>query len=133
MTGDPPSSPVPRRALRADILAGLAVAGLMLPEAVAYAGIAGLPAGHAILAGIVGCLIYAMAGQSRFAVLSPTSSSAAILAAALAVIPAGIGVRSLFTAITVAMAGGVFLLGWLLRLGGLTSFISHPVLRGGQG
>lgn len=130
MTGDPPSSPAPRRALRADILAGLAVAGLMLPEAVAYAGIAGLPAGHAILAGIVGCLIYALAGQSRFAVLSPTSSSAAILAAALAVIPAGIGVRSLFTAITVAMAGGVFLLGWLLRLGGLTSFISHPVLRG---
>lgn len=118
------------RLLRADVLAGLAVAGLMLPEAVAYAGIAGLPAGHAILAGIAGCLVYALVGQSRFAVLSPTSSSAAILAAALAAIPPGVGARSLFTAITVAMAAGVFLLGWILRLGGLTSFISHPVLRG---
>ena len=65
----------------ADVLAGLAVAGLILPEAVAYAGIAGLAPGHALAAGIAGGLAYALAGRSRFAIVAPTSSSAAILAA----------------------------------------------------
>jgi len=62
---------------RADFVAGLSVAGLMLPEAVAYAGIAGLGAGRAVLAAIIGCLVYATVGRSRFAIVSPTSSSAA--------------------------------------------------------
>ena len=71
---------------RADLIAGISVAGLMLPEAVAYAGIAGLGPGRAVLAAIAGCLAYAAVGRSRFAIVSPTSSSAAILAAALAAI-----------------------------------------------
>ena len=45
-----------------DLIAGLCVAGLMLPEGVAYAGIAGLAPQHAIFAGIAGCLAYAAAG-----------------------------------------------------------------------
>lgn len=117
-------------AIRADIVAGLSVAGLMLPEAVAYAGIAGLSPGHAILAGIAGCLAYALFGQSRFAILSPTSSSAAILAATLATLPQADGARVAVTMIAVALAGGLFLIASILRLGALASFISHPVLRG---
>ena len=70
-----------------DAIAGLCVAGLMLPEAVAYAGIAGLPPQHAIFAGIAGCVAYAIAGRSRYAIVSATSSSAAILAATLATMP----------------------------------------------
>ena len=116
--------------IRADIVAGLAVAGLMLPEAVAYAAIAGVAPGHAILAAIVGTLVYALFGRSRFAIVSATSSSAAILAASLATLPADGGVRTMFMLMAVAMAGGLFLLAWLFRLGGLTGFISHPVLRG---
>lgn len=123
----PPHTP---GAVRADLIAGLSVAGLMLPEAVAYAGIAGLPPGHAILAGIAGCLIYALTGQSRFAILSPTSSSAAILAAALATLPHTAGAPIAVTMIAVAMTGCLFLVASILRLGALTSFISHPVLRG---
>jgi MFS superfamily sulfate permease-like transporter len=64
-------------------VAGLLVAGLLVPGAVAYAGIAGLAPARALIAGVVGGLVYAMVGRSRFAVVSATSSSASILAAAL--------------------------------------------------
>jgi MFS superfamily sulfate permease-like transporter len=115
---------------RGDLLAGLSVAGLMLPEAVAYAGIAGLPPQCAILAGIVGCLVYAASGRSRFAIVSSTSSSAAILAATLATMPGGNGVKVAAAAIVVALVGVFFVLASVARLGSLTGFISRPVLRG---
>lgn len=120
----------PARAIGADGVAGLSVAGLMLPEAVAYAGIAGLPPSRAILAGIAGCLVYGIVGRSRFAIVSPTSSSAAILAAALATLPADAGSRESFATLAVALTGIFFLAAALLRLGGLTGFIARPVLRG---
>lgn len=113
-----------------DLVAGLCVAGLMLPEAVAYAGIAGLAPRHAIFAGIAGCLAYALAGQSRFAIVSATSSSAAILAATLAVVPLPGGDRAALGALIVGMTGLLFLIAAAARLGGLTGFISRPVLRG---
>ncbi|MEN2789408.1 SulP family inorganic anion transporter [Sphingomonas oligophenolica] len=115
---------------RADLFAGISVAGLMLPEAVAYASIAGLPPGRAILAAIVGCLVYAMAGRSRFAIVSPTSASAAILAAALGAMHGDAAMRGVIATVAVAMAGGVFLIARLLRLGGLTGFVARPVLQG---
>ncbi|MDE2437285.1 MAG: SulP family inorganic anion transporter, partial [Sphingomonadales bacterium] len=113
-----------------DLLAGLAVAGLMLPEGVAYAGIAGLPAADALAAGIAGGLAYALIGRSRFAIVAPTSSSAAILAAALTAL-AGPGIeRELMAGVMVAMVGAIFLAAAILRLGSLSAFISRPVLRG---
>ena len=115
---------------RADLVAGISVAGLMLPEAVAYAGIAGLPPHRAILAGIVGCLIYAIFGRSRFAIVSPTSSSAAILAATLAVVPGDATIKAGLATVAVALAGILFVIAGTLRLGGITGFISRPVLRG---
>jgi MFS superfamily sulfate permease-like transporter len=54
-----------------------------LPEAVAYAGIAGLAPGRALIAAVAGGLVYTLIGRSRFAVVSATSSSASILAASL--------------------------------------------------
>jgi MFS superfamily sulfate permease-like transporter len=66
-----------------DLLTGLGLAGLLLPEAVAYAGMAGLAPGRAIVAAVAGALAYAVLGRSRYAVIAPTSSSAAILGAAL--------------------------------------------------
>lgn len=116
--------------LRADIVAGISVAGLMLPEAVAYAGIAGLSPGRAILAAIAGCVVYAAIGRSRFAIVAPTSSSAAILAAALATMPVADGVRDAYATIIVAMVGAIFLVAAALRLDGLAGFIARPVLRG---
>ena len=64
-----------------DVLAGLPIAGLLLPEAVAYSGIAGLPPQAGVIALLVGLLCYGLLGRSRYAIVSATSSSAAVLAA----------------------------------------------------
>lgn len=113
-----------------DLIAGLSVAGLMLPEAVAYAGIAGLPPQRAIAAAVAGSLVYALVGRSRFAIVSPTSSSAAILAAALATLPGDAAMRMMLVTIMVAMTGLIFAVAAIGRLGGLAGFVSRPVLRG---
>lgn len=114
-------------------LAGLAMAGLMLPEAVAYAGIAGLAPGRALVAAVVGGLAYAVIGRSRFAVVSPTSSSAAILAASLASLAAGAtgpaAVAANASALTL-LAGVLFVGLAAARLGSLAGFVARPVLRG---
>jgi len=115
---------------RADVIAGISVAGLLLPEAVAYASIAGLEPARAITAAVAGCLAYAAIGRSRFAIVSPTSSSAAILAAALAAIPDDPAMRGALATAAVAIAGALFLIAAALRLGALTSLIARPVLRG---
>lgn len=115
---------------RADILAGLSIAGLMLPEAIAYAGIAGLPPQHAILAALAGAIGYLLLGRSRFAIVSPTSSSAAILAAALGSLSLAAADRVVAAMLIVALVGAIFCLMAAVRLGGLASFISRPVLRG---
>lgn len=115
---------------RADVIAGISVAGLLLPEAVAYASIAGLEPARAIVAAIAGCLAYGVIGRSRFAIVSPTSSSTAILAAALAAMPGDAALRTTLATVAVAFAGVLFLIAAALRLGALTSFIARPVLRG---
>jgi MFS superfamily sulfate permease-like transporter len=115
---------------RGDLVAGLCVAGLMLPEAVAYSAIAGLPAQHAILAAIAGAAVYALVGGSRFAIVSPTSSSATILAAMIGMTATGVATKAMFATVTTFFVGMIFVLAGLLRLGGLTSFVSRPVLRG---
>src|SRR5471030_413734 len=115
---------------RADLIAGVCVAGLMLPEAVAYAGIAGLPPQRAVLAAIAGSLIYALVGRSRFAIVTPTSSSAAILGAVLAVLPGDATIRLAFATIAVGTVSLCFLIAAVLRLGTLAGFVSRPVLRG---
>lgn len=113
-----------------DIIAGLSVAGIILPEAVAYAGIAGLPPGRAIIAAVSGGTVYAALGRSRFAVVAPTSSSAAILAAALATFPAGGLDKGVLASALIAMVGVMFLLMAAFRLGSVAAFVSRPVLRG---
>jgi len=121
-----------------DIPGGLSVAGLLVPEAVAYAGIAGLAPGRALIAGVAGGLAYALAGRSRFAILGPTSSSAAILGAALAslstlddpVLAADPALRGSLATGLIALVGVLFLGLRLFRLGNLSGFISRPVLKG---
>jgi anti-anti-sigma factor len=115
---------------KSDLIAGLSVAGLLLPEAVAYAAIAGLPAQRAIFAGIAGCLAYAALGQSRFAIASPTSSSAAILAAILVSVPVAPENRPALATAVVLLTPVFFALAALTRLGSLTGLVARPVLRG---
>ncbi|HEY8975695.1 MAG TPA: SulP family inorganic anion transporter, partial [Burkholderiaceae bacterium] len=68
--------------IAADLVAGVSMAGLLLPEAVAYSGIAGMPPQAGVLALFAGLLAYGLIGRSRFAIVSATSSSAAVLGAA---------------------------------------------------
>ena len=63
----------------ADWIAGLSIAGLLLPEAVAYSGIAGAPPQAGVIALFAGLLVYGLLGTSRFAIVSSTSFSAAVL------------------------------------------------------
>src|SRR3954452_14838201 len=102
-----------------DLTASLSVAGLVLPEAVAYAAIAGLPPQRAMLAAIAGALLYALVGRSRFAVIVSTSSSAAILGASLSVMSPDAATRMAMATIAVALVGAFFLIAAALRLGGL--------------
>jgi MFS superfamily sulfate permease-like transporter len=113
-----------------DSLAGVSVAGLLLPSAIAYAAIAGLSPDHAIIATIVGLGVYALSGRSRFAMVAPTSSSAAILAA-LILSMRGTGVPAAAIADAAVLAAGFcFLVAGALRAGVLSNFISRPVLQG---
>ena len=120
------------RLSRWDVIAGLSVAGLLLPEAIAYASIAGLAPQEGVFAAIAGLLVYAVAGRSRFAIVAPTSSSAAILAAAAASAEAAPTAeqRLALAAGAVLLTGAFLLCASLTRMGALAQFISRPVLRG---
>ncbi len=114
-----------------DVLAGLSLAGLLLPEAVAYAGIGNMPPQAGMVALFAGLLAYGLLGCSRFAIVSATSSSAALLAAAVGTMSLGhLDWRMSLSAGLVGLAGAMFLLGAVARLGAASAFVAKPVLRG---
>ncbi|QRX83625.1 SulP family inorganic anion transporter [Glaciimonas sp. PAMC28666] len=114
-----------------DVIAGFSIAGLLLPEAVAYSSIGNLPPQAGVIALFAGLLCYGLLGTSRFAIVSATSSSAAVLAAATAAIANGNAGLRLTLAIGLVLVSGIFfLLAALARLGSITDFIAKPVLRG---
>lgn len=115
----------------ADLVAGLSIAGLLLPEAVAYSGVAGLPPQAGVIALIAGLVCYGLIGRSRYAVVSATSSSAAVLAAAtFALVGGDAAHRIALASILVVGTGVAFLLAGTLRLGAMSNLIARPVLRG---
>jgi MFS superfamily sulfate permease-like transporter len=119
------SVPVP------DILAGLSIAGLLLPEAVAYSGLAGLPPQAGVIALFVGLICYGVIGRSRAAIVTATSSSAAVLASTLAALGANsVAERVALASLLVAGTGMWFVLCAALRLGAMSNLIARPVLRG---
>jgi MFS superfamily sulfate permease-like transporter len=118
------------RGLRQDALAGLSVAGLLLPSAIAYAAIAGLAPEHAIIATIAGLGIYALVGGSRFAMVAPTSSSAAILAGLVMSMQGQMPGHAGVADAAILAAGLCFLAAAAFRAGALASFVSRPVLAG---
>jgi sulfate permease, SulP family len=115
----------------ADILAALSIAGLLLPEAVAYSGLANLPPQAGVIGLFAGLLCYGLIGRSRFAIVSATSSSAAVMAAATAALGAGdVSARVLLASILVPCTGLAFVLAGSARLGAISNLIARPVLRG---
>jgi SulP family sulfate permease len=121
----------PTSARVADLLAGLAIAGLLVPEAVAYSGIAGMPPQAGVIALFIGLVCYGLLGRSRFAIVSSTSSSAAVLAAGTLALAGNDIVSRVAIGATLVLFGGVcFLIAGFARLGSLSHLIARPVLRG---
>jgi MFS superfamily sulfate permease-like transporter len=115
----------------ADVLAALSIAGLLLPEAVAYSGVANLPPQAGVIGLFAGLICYGLAGRSRFAIVSATSSSAAVMAAATAALGAGDeATRVLLAGILVPCTGVAFVLAGSARLGAISNLIARPVLHG---
>jgi sulfate permease, SulP family len=115
----------------ADALTGLSLAGLLLPEAVAYSGLANLPPQAGVIGLFAGLICYALIGRSRYAIVTATSSSAAVFAAATSALGAdAAGQRLAFASILVCATGIAFLLAGCARLGAMSNLIARPVLRG---
>ncbi|MBS1187655.1 MAG: Sulfate permease [Burkholderiaceae bacterium] len=114
-----------------DLIAGLSLAGLLLPQALAYSGIGNMPPQAGIFALFAGLVCYAIFGSSRFAIVSATSSSAILLAAASASMSDGAPAMRLTMAGGLVMVTGVlFMLAGAAKMGNMTDFIAKPVLRG---
>jgi len=117
--------------LRGDLVAGVTTAAVVIPQAMAYATIAGLPVQAGLYVATVPMLVYALAGTSRPLSVSTTSTLAALTAAGVGSVAGGDPTRALVAASTLAALMGVLLLGaGILRLGFTADFISAPVLTG---
>ena len=118
--------------LRADLLAGLTVWAVLVPESLAYATIAGVSPVVGLYAAPGALLLYAAFGSSRHLVVGPMAATAALSAAIVGDLVAP-GDATAFTTLTITLAltvGIIALLAGLLRLGFLANFISEPVLKG---
>jgi high affinity sulfate transporter 1 len=117
--------------LRADVLAGLAVWAMTVPQALAYAGIAGVPPVYGLYAVPLAMVAYAVFGTSRTLCVGPESAIAIISAVTVGAIVAGDASEFLaLTSLLALVVGVLFLLFGILRLGWVASFLSRPVLQG---
>jgi SulP family sulfate permease len=117
--------------LRGDAVAGLTVWAVLVPEALAYASIAGVSPVVGLYAAPAALLLYAAFGSSRHLVTGPMSATAALSAAAVANIATQGGDRYVRLTVALAITTGIAaVVAGLLRLGFLASFISEPVLKG---
>ena len=117
--------------LRGDLIAGLTVWAVLVPEALAYATIAGVSPVVGLYAAPGALIIYAALGSSRHLVTGPMAATAALSAATVGELAEAN--TDAFTQLTIALAlcvGAAAVLAGLLRLGFLASFISEPVLKG---
>ncbi len=121
-----------------DAVAGITLWGLVVPEGMAYAGIAGLPPQAGLYTLVVSLLVYGLLGTSRHLSVGGTSATAALLASsvAAALVVAGAATASeplaytTYAAAFVLVTGFVFLVAGIARLGFITQFLSKPVMDG---
>jgi sulfate permease, SulP family len=119
-----------RSALRGDVLAGIAVAAMIVPKDLGYAGIAGVPVQNGLYGAAAGAIVYALFCTSRHISTGPSSSLAAVAGGAvLAAGVAGAQAAELVAAITL-VTGALFLLLAVLRLGWVARFLSRAVVTG---
>ena len=117
---------------RFDLVAGLTAAAVVLPKAMAYATVAGLPVAVGLYTAFVPMAIYALLGTSRVLSVSSTATLAILAGTQLGlVVPEGAPERLMTaTANLTVMVGAMLILARLLKLGFVANFISAPVLTG---
>jgi high affinity sulfate transporter 1 len=114
--------------LPADLMAGVVLTALLLPQGMAYAELAGLPAVTGLYATMLPLIAYFVFGPSRILVLGPDSAVSPVVAAA--VIPlagASVAARMETAAMLALLVGAILLIGAVLGLGFITDLISKPV------
>jgi SulP family sulfate permease len=124
--------------LRFDVVAGLTLWGLVVPEGMAYAGIAGLPPQAGLYTLTISLLVYALLGTSRHLSVGGTSATAALLASsvAAALVASASATAAdpqsyvVYASAFVLVTGLVFLLAGIARMGFITQFLSKPVMDG---
>ena len=122
---------VTRRSASTDIVAGLTLAALGIPEVMGYAQIAGMPVQTGIATLLLPLIVFALLGSSRHLVVGGDSATAAIMAAGLAPLAPAASSQYVALAGMLAIITGVFLiLGRLLQIGFLADFLSRSVLIG---
>ncbi len=114
-----------------DLSAGIITAILLIPQAMAYSALAGLPPEIGLYASIAPPILYALFGSSRTLAVGPVAVASLMVAHALSTIAAqGSGDYISAALVLSVMIGLCFLLIGILKLGFLTEFLSHPVMSG---
>ncbi len=114
-----------------DIIAAMIVTIMLIPQSLAYALLAGLPAEVGLYASIAPLLVYAVFGTSRALAVGPVAVASLMTAAAVGEIAAQGTPEYLGAAIALAFLSGLMLLAMgVARLGFLAAFLSHPVISG---
>jgi len=118
--------------LRFDVVAGLTAAAVVLPKAMAYATVAGLPVAVGLYTAFIPMLIYALLGSSRVLSVSSTTTLAILAGTELGMaVPDGDATKLVTaTATLTVLVGAMLILARLMRLGFVANFISAPVLTG---
>src|ERR1700744_6204859 len=116
---------------RHDLLAGLSVAAVALPVAVAYAQLAGFDPAVGLYSSILPLLAYAVFGTSRRLIVNPDAAVCAMIAAAVAPLAGGDAQLYWSLAVTVTFLAGLFCIAAsFLKLGAMADFLSKPILIG---
>ena len=120
-----------RERLVSDLIAGVMVAIMLVPQSMAYAGLAGLPPEVGLYASIVPLIVYGLLGTSRSLAVGPVAIVSLLVASGISGLAEVGSAEYVQLALTLALLVGViqFAMG-VLRLGFLVNFLSHPVLSG---
>nr|WP_315416487.1 SulP family inorganic anion transporter [uncultured Pseudomonas sp.] len=120
-----------REWFRHDLQAGLSVAAIQIPIAIAYAQIVGLPPQYGLYACILPMMVYALIGSSRQLMVGPDAATCAMVAGAIAPLAMGDPARLAQLSVIVTILVGLMLIGaGLARAGFIASFFSRPILIG---
>jgi high affinity sulfate transporter 1 len=117
--------------IRFDVIAGIVVAGLIIPESMGIAGVAGVEPQHGLYAILIALFLYAIFGSGHHSVVSVPSAMALLTASAIATLALTAYEDVLAAVVTITFLTGLILLIMaVLRLGLLANFISYPVMKG---